>query len=242
MMNDEEQFISGIHNYCDRWCERCNFSLRCRVGVEESQMTDAERDIDNKAFWRNLENIFAEAKSMLTDKAEELGIEIKPLNDEEYAEYRDREDAFVEEQLLTKLAEKYLKATVQTLESKNDWLILSPLDEEAQNEMLSIINWYQFFIAVKIRRGFQGLLDFDGTFLQEELDDAQSDANGSIKIAQIAVSRSLMAWTNLMSPENASIIHPLIVLLEKIRQAAEKEFPNAENFVRPGFDEIELVM
>jgi hypothetical protein len=21
--------ISGIYNYCDRWCERCPFTLRC---------------------------------------------------------------------------------------------------------------------------------------------------------------------------------------------------------------------
>ncbi|MDY6953748.1 MAG: hypothetical protein SWE60_19750 [Thermodesulfobacteriota bacterium] len=24
-----EQFISGIHNYCDRWCERCPLTSRC---------------------------------------------------------------------------------------------------------------------------------------------------------------------------------------------------------------------
>ena len=22
-------FISGIYNYCDRWCERCAFTSRC---------------------------------------------------------------------------------------------------------------------------------------------------------------------------------------------------------------------
>lgn len=242
MMNDEERFISGIHNYCDRWCERCNFTVRCRVGAAENQLSDAEKDIENEAFWRNLGNIFAEAQLMLADKAEELGIELKPLKDEEYAEYREREDDFIQNQTLTKLADKYQEATLQTLESKDDWLIFSPLDEDAQSEMLSIISWYQFFIAAKVRRGFHSLLDYDGSFLQEELDDIQSDANGSIKIALIAVARSLMAWTNLMSPENSSIIHPHIALLKNIRQTAEKEFPNAENFVRPGFDEIETVM
>ncbi len=28
---DEHGFIPGIHNYCDRWCERCPFSSRCRA-------------------------------------------------------------------------------------------------------------------------------------------------------------------------------------------------------------------
>jgi len=26
-----ERMIPGIYNYCDRWCERCAFSRRCRV-------------------------------------------------------------------------------------------------------------------------------------------------------------------------------------------------------------------
>ena len=25
------KFISGIYNYCDRWCERCRFTAYCRV-------------------------------------------------------------------------------------------------------------------------------------------------------------------------------------------------------------------
>ena len=37
MMNKEEmlrnaedpKYISGIYNYCDRWCERCRFTSRC---------------------------------------------------------------------------------------------------------------------------------------------------------------------------------------------------------------------
>ncbi len=66
MMGREEKFISGIHNYCDRWCERCTFMARCRVAEAESQTTDEERDIENEAFWRNLSNIFAEAKTILT--------------------------------------------------------------------------------------------------------------------------------------------------------------------------------
>jgi hypothetical protein len=26
-----DRYIDGIDNYCDRWCERCNWGLRCRV-------------------------------------------------------------------------------------------------------------------------------------------------------------------------------------------------------------------
>lgn len=65
---------------------------------------------------------------------------------------------------------------------------------------------------------------------------------GAVKIALIAVERSKMAWSALVTDENAQTIKPLPDLLEVIKQTAENKFPNAYNFVRPGFDEIEIVM
>jgi hypothetical protein len=242
MNNTEENFISGIHNYCDRWCERCTFTARCRVAEAEAGTTDEERDITNEAFWRNLSNIFAETKTMILEKAEELGIEFEPLGEEEFAAYKKRKNDFTRNQELTELAEKYWKETRQTLEAKDEWLIFSALDDDAQDEMLSIIQWYQFFISAKIRRGFHGLLDMDGNLDEEELKDSQSDSNGSVKIALIAIDRSIMAWTALMTEENAQTIAPHIALLKIIKQKTEQKFPSARDFIRPGFDEVEIVM
>ena len=235
-------FISGIHNYCDRWCERCGFTVSCRVFAAEQELTGEERDIDNEAFWKRLTANFAEARQMLSEKAEELGIALNAVSDEEFSAIRGREDEFVEKDSLSILAEKYLKDAETVLEKKDDWLIFSAPDDDTKNEMLEIIYWYQMFIAAKIRRGFSGILDFDGNLDEEEINDSQSDANGSVKIALIAVGRSMMAWTVLISNENSRTIKPLLQLLETIKQTAKKKFPNAYNFVRPGFDEIETVM
>ena len=30
-MDIQDGFIVGIFNYCDRWCERCPFTSRCRL-------------------------------------------------------------------------------------------------------------------------------------------------------------------------------------------------------------------
>lgn len=237
-----ETFIEGIYNYCDRWCERCTFTACCRVAETESEMTDEERDINNEAFWRRLAANFAEASIMLKEKAEEFGVELNIVSDEEFAEIQERGDEFIENQELTKLAENYRKETRKTLEEKDEWLIFSTLDDAARTEMLEIIQWYQYFISAKIRRGFHGILDFDGNPDEAELTDTQSDANGSIKIALIAAERSIMAWTALLSDENAARISPIISLLKTIQQIAEKKFPDARNFLRPGFDEIETVM
>lgn len=238
-----DKFISGIYNYCDRWCERCAFTARCRVAEADAETTDEERDIRNEAFWRRIAANFAQASMMLAEKAEEYGIDLNAVSDEEFAERQKREDDFIENQELTRLSEKYLKEVSKTLEEPDEWLIFSGGDEQTRAEMLEIIRWYQFFIAAKIRRGFHGLIDFDGTYREEELTDPESDANGSIKIALIAVERSVMAWTSLLTAENARTIAPLIALLEIIKQKSEEKFPHAREFIRPGFDEVsEIVM
>ena len=48
---DEHGFIPGVFNYCDRWCERCPFSSRCRVYAIEMgiAVNGLERELDDVA-------------------------------------------------------------------------------------------------------------------------------------------------------------------------------------------------
>lgn len=193
--NYEEKFISGIYNYCDRWCERCIFTARCRVADAESDLTDEERDMNNEAFWRRLAANFIEAKRIIIEKAEEFNIDLDAVSDKEFAAVRQRQNEFIKVEVLSDLTRKYGKDAGNVLEKKDDWLIFSATDGETQNEILEIIYRYQHFIAAKIYRGLQGLLDVDGNFDESESDDNESDANGSIKIALIAIERSIIAWT-----------------------------------------------
>lgn len=40
---ENPKFISGIYNYCDRWCERCPFTSRCmNFALDEEQFGDSE--------------------------------------------------------------------------------------------------------------------------------------------------------------------------------------------------------
>ena len=41
-MNVRDGFIVGIFNYCDRWCERCPLTNRCRVFADLAEV-DFER-------------------------------------------------------------------------------------------------------------------------------------------------------------------------------------------------------
>ncbi len=41
---EEKKYISGVYNYCDRWCERCPLSDRCF-----SYQKELESDLDTEA-------------------------------------------------------------------------------------------------------------------------------------------------------------------------------------------------
>jgi len=53
---DDTELLPGIHNYCDRWCERCPLTKRCAVfAMEQAESTDPSTyDPDNEAFWLRL--------------------------------------------------------------------------------------------------------------------------------------------------------------------------------------------
>ena len=235
MLEQENNFIPGIFNYCDRWCERCTLTARCRVYAMEQEYAGEEHDLTQRAFWRNLQNIFTETKEMLREAAAERGIDIDKLDLEEAGEMIERKRRAIKQQDLTKLAERYTDQAGVFLEAQD-------LSDEAigqtRLEMLQIISWYHFFIAAKINRALYAEDDFD----EDEDDVLTNDGDGSIKIALIAIDRSIAAWKVLLRDEGKDEIKSLIELLETLRRLCEEKFPNARDFLRPGFDEIETVM
>jgi len=78
---------------------------------------------------------------------------------------------------------------------------------------------------------------------EDEIDpeprETMRDADGSAKIALIGIDRSLAAWAALRKhfPEQEDAFLDFQLRLARIRRQAEKLFPNARAFVRPGFDE-----
>ena len=42
-MDVQDGFIVGIYNYCDRWCETCSFTSRCRVFADRAEL-EAQSD------------------------------------------------------------------------------------------------------------------------------------------------------------------------------------------------------
>lgn len=183
----------------------------------------------------------AEAKKMLMEKAVEMGIDLDAaLNDPEIEASIERQRMTVEDAEMHRLAYSYALDSRRLFKDAGKWF---PVDGDPMAaEMFEILEWYSMFISAKIHRGLHGILDIDGYEDKDQLLDTQSDANGSIKIALIGIERSVLAWMYLMNEGNAATLRPEIERLERIRSLVENKFPNAREFMRPGFDEFDTVM
>ncbi|PZX60406.1 hypothetical protein LV84_00683 [Algoriphagus ratkowskyi] len=248
MDNEESTFISGIHNWCDRWCERCSFTARCRVFEREQ-----ERDINSPDdFWNSLSENFKETLEMLHAMAEEQGIDMDQiLADTKKETSLEEEDKLLDEHPLSVITDQYLfegKDWLESLRIKNYFeglvhqlnlglMEVSKVEIQKAKieEALEVIHWYLFFVHVKSKRVLNDLLgDFWDEFPEEE-----KSYNGSAKIAMISMERSMQAWKllfDLLEDEQDSILN-LLVLLDKSRKMLAALVPNYALFIRPGFDE-----
>lgn len=243
--------ISGIHNYCDRWCERCNFTARCAVYAAEEADPDndpSSRDINNAAFWQKLSSIFKETQEMISEWAEENGVDLSEEALAPIGKLKEKQREDTRKHPLAKAAEKYAFDVREWFakESKQTEVISDlPAQfedvrdtEDEVSDYAEVVQWYQFFIAVKLIRGLMSRIDEDDYLAEED----PRDSDGSAKVALMAIDRSISAWKLMcnLRPENADSIRGLLFQLEKLRSSAEREFPNARGFIRPGFDEPTL--
>ncbi len=240
---NEEQFIPGIYNYCDRWCERCPLTHRCRVYADEQEENARYPESDdpkNKMFWERLGAKLDEAMQLLQAAAAEMNIDLEKLPDELTPEPEEEAEA-----------PEFTQAARTYGQQAGDWLrekLPAVRDEftyelelgltgaadraEAIGEALEVVQWYLYQIEVKLRRAQHGLRS---PWLEE---DDIDDANGSAKVALIGIERSLAAWMVLyqhLEAHQDDILQHL-ASLERTRQATLRQFPDAPAFIRPGFD------
>jgi hypothetical protein len=242
-MANNPDFISGIYNYCDRWCERCAYTTNCFLfATEKRQFPDEEsHDINNKEFWLQMEDMFRITFELLEDAAEELGIDLDEIDTEGEEQSEAEKNKRAEKHAAAKIAYDYtmevntwFEQSQALFEEKGYELAqMAQLDlprEDVSNraagigDFVEIIRWYQHQIYVKIMRALRGQMD---DFRLEE-DPVQNDHNGSAKVALIGIERSIAAWGGLLkefAEKEDSILH-LLVKLEKIRKHAENEFPH----------------
>lgn len=248
-MSQKELYVPGICNYCDRWCERCPFTSRCRVfAIAGEAFPDAEsRNINNDAFWKSLAGVFRQTIRMIRDAAKEQDVDLDAADCEEFHRQVQQRHRQALEHLLVVRGHDYAQMVNRWF--KDEWshfeqeeeelnrqlqMGIEGLDPEAEairiRDAIDVIRWYQYQIPVKLARALSG---------DPEIDQyAASDADGSAKVALMAMDRSIAAWAVLREafPERGDTILDLLVRLDRLRGSVERTFPNARTFVRPGLD------
>lgn len=244
--------ISGIYNYCDRWCERCPLTSRCLVyATEQDEITSsASRDAENSEFWQTLMPYRAQADELIPEWAKQAEVDVN-ISEEHRPSGRRRKPSGDKHPLVkagkeyANAASDWFRAFDQTIDLSIGSFIANAADAVATGTELDpevtlpfepareVIQWYQYQISVKTMRALSTRND--------ELDDTEpNDSDGSAKIALIGVNRSIAAWRmmQLSLPERSDSIVPLILNLACLRNSLLNTFPKASEFVRPGFHEL----
>ncbi|MGD9230296.1 MAG: hypothetical protein PVJ20_05730, partial [Desulfobacterales bacterium] len=252
--SENSNYIPGIYNYCDRWCERCPFTSRClNFEMSEEKFGDLESvDLNNEEFWKKLGETLDETLNMLKEMAEEQGIDLDSLDMEENEMPQKQIDEETVVHILSYMSKAYITMV-------NDWFelnaylfehnedeiywnstfddIQSPPQEDMVTliDSIEVVRWYQHQIYVKLKRALHSAQDEQF----EILNNFPKDSDGSTKVALIGMDRSISAWGEILKyfPDQRKNIISMITQLERLRKRTENEFPDARAFVRPGFDE-----
>jgi hypothetical protein len=263
---DEQGFIPGVFNYCDRRCERCRFVRQCRVGAvdvddvgEDGEEVADERPEDLRERMMKLMGIDPSDLEDDQDGDEEgFRMDYDPEDLEPDPEEERKQDLVRERMAahpLSNMAWTYMEMVGDWIEPREAMLKAKgvsvhrkmELDINASlrtpdvlmlSEAFEEIFWFQHMLHVKCQRALHGKIEDPQWMKDLDMDPLQSDWNGTAKLAIEIARRSLDAWEMVVElmPEEADDILPMQELLRRIHAELLAEFPDAHRFIRAGFD------
>lgn len=245
-----DKTIPAIHNWCDRWCERCVFIERCAVGIVEMKRWQRDNPMTDEEVWAEVSDNFKEALSMLDKMIRDAGLDPEEIANQPLPE-PDPDLEALEKEVWEK-GMRYFKSVDAFFKNNADFIREKGVEVQQRKDMelpidfdtlsslsdaLDIIRQYAAFISVKARRAISGMDNMHDTDTWGD-PPYQSDANGSAKITVITIERSLGAWEILRKqwPEKTDEILDLLIQLSQLRKRMDQLFPDWNKFVRPGFD------
>ena len=235
-----QNFIDGISNYCDRWCERCRFQSRCstraiEVRLEQAAAAGATPDEDQV-----VEEVLGPTPPVPAWMAEIFEAKLTPEESARIETVSAAQDVLSEKDPAVLASREYSRlahSLARTLRSDSR-ILADPVLSTA----MDTISWHALSIRVKTSRAVHGLI---GQRLEPERDDeewredpVQNDANGSAKLCRLIVAESLVAWESLLHAGQADGVPAVMIKrLAELDALLAKTFPRAMEFIRPGFDE-----
>jgi hypothetical protein len=235
-------FIEGIYNYCDRWCERCPMTAHCAVfAMEKAEANNClAHDLENEAFWQQLQETLDAALELLSEMSQEAGVDLDaPLSDEERIS-RDRLEKEAEEHPLVQQAMEYMKRVRKWFEAEELKARMGLPDADSRQEAKAlrdieeVILRYHLLICAKLTRAVKQ----ESGGWPSSLEDMPRDSCGSAKVALISIDRSIASWWQMHShfPHRKNQVLDFLVRLDSLRRETERAFPEARSFIRPGLD------
>ena len=184
-MDVHHGFIVGIFNYCDRWCDSCAFTSRCRLFADKAEI-EASLDPSLKAL---MDAPPYEAPSppppWLAELLEEMDHAIhKPTTDDDLLE----RPLAPEHVIIEARAHDYRTRVFRRMQEQGLAVPHNPADPEA------VILWFHTLISAKIHRALHGLAHDS----PEDPDWPAPDYDGSAKVALVGIGPSTEAWRALV--------------------------------------------
>jgi hypothetical protein len=241
---NSRRFIPGVYNYCDRWCERCRFQMRCRVfrdvqryeealargSVPDAAADDADeipdrpRTASEELDWKTL---LAEAN--------------RPPTREERAALHERERrvaSLVQRDRLTTASRECDELALRLLPSLT--AIIAARDDPALTVALETISRFTYMISIKTRRAVHGWYEVKEDAKEDDDldDDSLNDVHGTVKLVRLILRETCGAWTIVQQAGLAEGAPALMIeRLRRLDAALAERFPRAMTFKRPGWDE-----
>jgi hypothetical protein len=256
-MPTDKGFIPGIYNYCDRWCERCAHTSRCRVFRDSERMKQRHRregkdpdtiDVALEDVARN----FQKVRRMLERFAEAEGLDLDAIvaeGGEDLACQRAERDAL--KHPVMQSAQRYTDLAAPLLERLrpllNDALDNTRqraefMDVAAEADTLAVVrnafevlSWDHMLVSVKIRRAVEGKLEADQEADELGREFHLQDAAGSAHVARKCLGRDMVALTRIYEwhGELRDAVIELLTTAERTRRALEAEIPECVEFAWP---------
>lgn len=258
------RLIPGIFNYCDRWCERCDYRDRCRLFQSETERNI--RHILNDEDPHDPEIVAGDIKESLEDALEMLKaqMEIEGITEEDFEdieEIADEDSQYIFDDFddergevtesgkivrtshpLALLADAFYKAVIDYYEKIKSALAQNPDDIEPDDdplyEELKILMWYSPQISVKIRLCAGSKAKLENEKDEDDIEFETEMMNINSRIAFTGMEKCLTSLQKIYNIEthHQDDVLSLLASIKKMKDGFEEEFPAVHTFKRPYFD------
>jgi hypothetical protein len=219
---NKDVFYKLPFNFCDRFCERCQFQKICRVFLEEKKRQKKWQKIgvdpySNKAVFISLYETLTQLKTLLEKDLERLNIKISKEDKIRIEKEEEIKEIMVEKDGLVLISKKLSYSLLKLLED-----IFYFFEENTPKEIeeeIKIINFYLFFFSVKIQRAVLSEIE------EKEMDyeDTTFDSKNSAFLSYVSIVKIINALQNLLLfkkfPE--SIYHKTKKLIKALKNLNE---------------------